>query len=96
MDLSEVRLRPVRSRQVPSLWFLNKDSLRQRLTHPVWGLWRGKPTSPQLLLSVPWEHNKVLTQKQYLLIFANEPWHTLKCCKYSVIVILQEVTCYES
>ena len=96
MDLSGVRLRPIRSRQVPSLWFLNKDSLRQRSAHPEWGLWRGKLTSPQLLLSVPREHNNILSQKQYILIITNKPWYTLKRCKCCVIVILKEVTCYES
>ena len=96
MDLSGVRLRPKRSRQVPSLWFLNKDSLQERLTHPEYGLWRSKPTSPQLLLSVPKEHNRVLYQKQYMLIITNKPSHTLKTCKCSVAVILNEVTCYEN
>ena len=89
MFLSEVRFRPERSRQKLALWFTNKRNLKERITHPEYGLWRNKV--PQLPLSVPREHKRVLTQKQYLLVFTKGIW-----CKHCAVVILKEVVCYES
>ena len=51
----------------------------------------GENKVPQLLLSVPREHKRVLTQKQYLLVFTKGIWY-----KHCAVVILKEVVCYES
>ena len=66
MILSGVRVRPERSHQRLALWFTNKKNLKERITHPEYGLWKNKNKVPQLLLSVPREHKRVLMQKQYI------------------------------
>ena len=73
------------SKRGPDLWFINRANLRQRITHPEWGLWRNHSLSkePKTLLSVPREHKNTLTQKSHSLKFASSFWHTLglyKCC----------------
>ena len=91
MNLSGVKVRPERSHQKLALWFTNKKNLKERITHPEHRLWRNKSKVPQLLLSVPREHKRVLTQKQYLLVFTRGIWS-----QHCAIVILKEVVCYES
>ena len=97
MDLAQVRTNPVRSKRGPDLWFINRANLRQRITHPEWGVSRNHSLSmePQTLLSVSREHTNTLMQKTYSLKFANSLWHTLGLCKCCAIVTLEEVTCYE-
>ena len=98
MDLSQVRRRPVRTRRVPAFWFTNVSNLKQRITHPEWGLWRSGTLTkdPQTLLSAPREYSNILVQKQYNFRFNNGKLHTLNMCKCCAIVTLEEVTCYET
>ena len=96
MDLTRVRTIPGRSRKGSELWFINKASLREQITHPEWGLWRGCNLSKKLqtLLSAPKEYKNSLIQKSYRLDFFNSVLHTFgsDCC---AVLTLDEVRCYE-
>ena len=98
MDFSQVKLRPVRSRRAPVFWFTNLNNLKQKITHPEWGLWRSETLTgdPQTLLSAPKEYRNTLVQKQYNLRFNNSKLHTLYMCKCCAVVTLEETTCYET
>ena len=62
MDLSQVRIRPVRSRRAPAFWFTNITNLKQWVTHPEWGLWKSGTLTkdPKSLLSAPREYKNTL------------------------------------
>ena len=97
MDMTQVRTKPGRSKRGPDLWFINKTSLKQRITHPEWGLWNNHSLSkePQTPLSTPVEHRNTLIQETYRLKFVDSFWHTFGICKYCAVVTLEEIWCYE-
>ena len=96
MDLTKVRTVPGRSQKGSQLWFINKATLHEHITHPEWGLWKGYNLSkkPQTLLSAPREHKNCLIQKSYRLEFFKSVWHTFGCRCYAILT-LDEVRCYE-
>ena len=97
MDLTQVRTKPGRSKRGPDLWFINKASLKQRITHPEWGLWKSHSLSKksQILLSASKEYKNNLIQKTYKLKFVDSFWHTFGICRCCAVLTLEEVRCYE-
>ena len=97
MKLSQVSFRSERSGRKLSLWFTNKEKLKQKIPDLEWGLWLGQKSTQgsQMFMSVSREHNKVLSQKHYSLLFNKKVWHTLHMYKCCAVVTIEEVLCYE-